>query len=96
MDHFTSLEVWFVIGSQHLYGAETLRQVKDNAEKVVAGLNQDARLPVRLVLKPLVKPRTKSARCAATPTIRIAASVCWSGCIPSPRQDVDRRAQHSA
>ncbi|MCL2895758.1 L-arabinose isomerase [Brenneria tiliae] len=55
MDHFTSLEVWFVIGSQHLYGAETLRQATDNAQKVVAGLNQDARLPVRLVLKPLVK-----------------------------------------
>ncbi|SLM63111.1 MULTISPECIES: L-arabinose isomerase [Dickeya] len=55
MEHFTSLEVWFVIGSQHLYGPETLRQVKENAEKVVNGLNRDASLPVRLVLKPLVK-----------------------------------------
>ncbi|MGM3173214.1 L-arabinose isomerase [Dickeya lacustris] len=55
MEYFTSLEVWFVIGSQHLYGPETLRQVKENAEKVVNALNRDARLPVRLVLKPLVK-----------------------------------------
>lgn len=55
MDHFKQLEVWFVIGSQHLYGPETLRQVKENAEKVVAGLNQQANLPVKLVLKPLVK-----------------------------------------
>ncbi|AUH00775.1 L-arabinose isomerase [Prodigiosinella confusarubida] len=55
MDHFKQLEVWFVIGSQHLYGPETLRQVKENAEKVVNGLNRDAALPVKLVLKPLVK-----------------------------------------
>jgi L-arabinose isomerase len=53
MDVFKQLEVWFVIGSQHLYGAETLRQVKENAEKVVNGLNASAGLPVKLVLKPL-------------------------------------------
>lgn len=41
-------EVWFVIGSQHLYGEETLRQVQRHAETVVAGL------PLKLVLKPLV------------------------------------------
>lgn len=39
MDLFKQLEVWFVIGSQNLYGAETLRQVKENAENVVNGLN---------------------------------------------------------
>ncbi|MCA7012289.1 L-arabinose isomerase [Dickeya dadantii] len=55
MEQFKPLEVWFVIGSQHLYGPEALRQVKENAEKVVNGLNRDANLPVRLVLKPLVK-----------------------------------------
>ncbi len=46
--------VWFVIGTQHLYGAETLRQVEHNARQVVDGLNQEG-LPVRLTLKPLVK-----------------------------------------
>ncbi|MFC3395614.1 L-arabinose isomerase [Brenneria rubrifaciens] len=55
MVHFKQLEVWFVIGSQHLYGEETLRQVKAHAENVVASLNQKAGLPVKLVLKPLVK-----------------------------------------
>ncbi|EIC84174.1 L-arabinose isomerase [Serratia sp. M24T3] len=53
MDVFKPLEVWFVIGSQHLYGEQTLRQVKENAENVVNGLNNSAGLPVRLVLKPL-------------------------------------------
>ncbi|MBB6114011.1 MULTISPECIES: L-arabinose isomerase [Rahnella] len=54
MDAFKHLEVWFAIGSQHLYGPETLRQVKENAEKVVNGLNTEAGLPIKLVLKPLV------------------------------------------
>ncbi|MEC5318799.1 L-arabinose isomerase [Brenneria populi subsp. brevivirga] len=55
MDHFKQLEVWFVIGSQHLYGPETLRRVKEHAENVVAALNREAGLPVKLALKPLVK-----------------------------------------
>lgn len=53
MDLFKQLEVWFVIGSQHLYGPQTLQQVKTHAEHVVAELNQTANLPVKLVLKPL-------------------------------------------
>ncbi|ALV92468.1 MULTISPECIES: L-arabinose isomerase [Pantoea] len=47
--------VWFVIGTQHLYGAETLRQVEQHARQVMDGLNQAGNLPVPLVLKPLVK-----------------------------------------
>ncbi|MDU6411724.1 MAG: L-arabinose isomerase, partial [Yersiniaceae bacterium] len=53
MDAFKQQEVWFVIGTQHLYGPETLRQVRENAEQVVNSLNKEARLPVKLVLKPL-------------------------------------------
>ncbi|TCV99771.1 L-arabinose isomerase [Biostraticola tofi] len=55
MQLFAQHEVWFVIGSQHLYGEETLRQVKEHAETVVKGLNDEAGLPVKLILKPLVK-----------------------------------------
>ena len=53
MNIFEQYEVWFVIGSQHLYGAETLRQVNQHAEQVVNALNKEARLPCKLVLKPL-------------------------------------------
>ncbi|EFN1940835.1 hypothetical protein HG364_003049 [Escherichia coli] len=35
MTIFDNYEVWFVIGSQHLYGPETLRQVTQHAEHVV-------------------------------------------------------------
>ena len=55
MQQFDSLSVWFVIGTQHLYGPETLRQVADHAQQVVDGLNREAGLPVKLVAKPLVK-----------------------------------------
>ncbi|MCX8963704.1 L-arabinose isomerase [Erwinia psidii] len=51
----TQLNVWFVIGTQHLYGEETLRQVAHHARQVVDGLNQQGNLPFTLTLKPLVK-----------------------------------------
>ena len=45
--------MWFVIGSQHLYGPEALQQVTKHAEHVVNALNAEAKLPCKLVLKPL-------------------------------------------
>jgi L-arabinose isomerase len=47
-------EYWYVTGSQHLYGAEALRQVAENARQVVNGLNSSGRLPGPLVFKPVV------------------------------------------
>ncbi|GMV97529.1 MAG: L-arabinose isomerase [Phycisphaerae bacterium] len=51
---FDSLEVWFITGSQHLYGPEALKQVADNSRRIVEGLNGSARLPVRVAFKPVV------------------------------------------
>ena len=51
---FNDYEIWFVTGSQHLYGEETLRQVEDNSKKMVAGLDGDRALPVKLVFKKMV------------------------------------------
>ncbi len=42
---FDNYEVWFVIGSQHLYGPETLRQVTEHAEHVVDALNTKRNCP---------------------------------------------------
>jgi L-arabinose isomerase len=47
-------EVWFITGSQHLYGEQALQQVADDAEKIVAGLNASSRIPVTLVCKPVL------------------------------------------
>jgi L-arabinose isomerase len=48
------LEVWFVTGSQHLYGPEALKQVAGNSQKLVEGLNASGKLPLKLVFKPVV------------------------------------------
>lgn len=47
-------EIWFVTGSQHLYGPEALQQVSDNTAKIVAGLNATKQLPLPVVAKPLM------------------------------------------
>ncbi len=55
MEFFKQLEVWFVVGSQHLYGDRILQQVADNSRVVVEGLNAEGKFPVKVVLKPTVK-----------------------------------------
>ncbi|MEZ0327787.1 MAG: L-arabinose isomerase [Fimbriimonas sp.] len=46
--------IWFVTGSQHLYGDETLRQVAENSRQVVAGLDASAHVPASIVFKPVM------------------------------------------
>ncbi|SOD79988.1 L-arabinose isomerase [Spirosoma fluviale] len=48
-------EVWFVTGSQHLYGEETLRQVAEHSQIIAQSFNQSPTIPVRVVYKPVVK-----------------------------------------
>jgi len=48
-------QVWFVTGSQHLYGPKTLEQVKNNSETIAKALSSSAKIPVQIVLKPVVK-----------------------------------------
>lgn len=48
-------EIWFVTGSQHLYGPETLNQVAENSQEVVKGLNASKHIPIKIVYKPTVK-----------------------------------------
>jgi L-arabinose isomerase len=45
-------EVWFVTGSQHLYGPETLKQVAEDSKVVAAALSE--KLPVTVVFKPVL------------------------------------------
>ncbi|HEY6353921.1 MAG TPA: L-arabinose isomerase, partial [Burkholderiaceae bacterium] len=46
--------VWFVTGSQHLYGQETLKQVAADAQAVADGLASSPKIPVRIVIQPVV------------------------------------------
>lgn len=54
MSHLKHLEIWFVTGSQHLYGPKALEQVGKNAREIAATLDQAPALPVRVVFKSLV------------------------------------------
>jgi len=49
-----SLELWFVTGSQHLYGEETLKQVASHSEQITAAFNSADKIPVTVVFKPTV------------------------------------------
>ncbi len=47
-------ELWFVTGSQLLYGDEVLAMVADNARQIVSGLNDSPHIPLRIVDKPVM------------------------------------------
>tara|TARA_R110002012_G_scaffold59331_3_gene154929 strand:+ start:14321 stop:15832 length:1512 start_codon:yes stop_codon:yes gene_type:complete len=48
-------EVWFVTGTQHLYGEETLKQVATHSQEITNRLNDSSAIPVNIVYKDLVK-----------------------------------------
>ncbi len=48
-------EVWFITGSQSLYGSETLRQVAEHSKEIANYLDNSEKIPVKVVLKPTVK-----------------------------------------
>jgi L-arabinose isomerase len=48
-------EFWFVTGSQHLYGPETLEEVKEHSTKISEGLDRDSAIPYKVVFKPVLK-----------------------------------------
>ena len=54
MIDLSKLNVWFITGSQHLYGPETLQQVAADAQAIVGGLSGAAGIPVGVVFKPVV------------------------------------------
>jgi L-arabinose isomerase len=50
---FDGLEIWFLTGSQGLYGEETLRQVAEQSQQIASTLG-DSDVPVRIVWKPVL------------------------------------------
>ncbi len=55
MLNLKQFEIWFVTGSQHLYGEETLRQVAEHSQIIAQSFDQSPVIPVRVVFKPVVK-----------------------------------------
>lgn len=55
MINLKTFEVWFITGSQHLYGEETLKLVAEHSQHIAEGLNSAGQIPVTVVYKPVVK-----------------------------------------
>ncbi len=49
-----NLEVWFVTGSQHLYGTDVLTQVATHSRAIASSLDAEAQIPCRVVFKPVL------------------------------------------
>lgn len=54
---FEGREIWFLTGSQGLYGEEVLSQVAEQSQGIVAQLNESGKIPVPIVWKPVLKDR---------------------------------------
>ena len=52
MINLKQYEVWFVTGSQHLYGPETLKKVAEHSQEIARALNVSPAIPVKVVFKP--------------------------------------------
>jgi len=64
MIDFRQFQVWFVTGSQPLYGHELLDQVAEHAQEIVQALSHSAQIPVGVVFKPVVTtPEAIQALC---------------------------------
>ena len=73
------LEVWFVTGSQHLYGEETLKQVATHSQTIAKSLGQAKQIPVSVVFRPTVKsPEEIYATCQeANTTTNCIGIIAW-------------------
>ena len=51
---FETKELWFVTGSQHLYGDEVLKKVEENSKRIAEGLSAAEEIPVEIRFKNVV------------------------------------------
>lgn len=47
-------EVWFVTGSQHLYGPKTLEAVAEHSREIAVALDASKHMPIKVVFKPVL------------------------------------------
>ncbi|TFC56878.1 L-arabinose isomerase [Cryobacterium sp. TMT2-15-1] len=76
LDHY---EVWFLTGSQNLYGAETLRQVAEQSRAIADALGASSAIPVKIVWKPVLTDSESIRRAAlnANSDDRVIGLIAW-------------------
>jgi L-arabinose isomerase len=79
MINLKQYEVWFVTGSQHLYGPKTLETVAEHSREIAAALGASKEIPVHVVFRPvLTTPDAISDLCLeANSTKNCVGLVAW-------------------
>jgi len=79
MNELLNKKIWFLTGTQHLYGEKTLEQVGTNAKKVVNGLNKSNHIPLEIVFKPILKTQEEITRICleASSDEACIGVICW-------------------
>ncbi len=54
MINLKQYELWYVTGSQHLYGPKTLEKVAEHSGEIAGALGASAHMPVNVVFKPVL------------------------------------------
>jgi L-arabinose isomerase len=72
-------EVWFVTGSQNLYGPETLKQVDVDSAEIAKALNASSDMPIKVVFKPVITTTEKiTALCTeANASVNCIGLITW-------------------
>ncbi len=78
-DPFAQQEIWYLTGSQHLYGPAALAQVAKNSAAIVEALDKSGRLPIKIVFKPVLKtPEEVRAACSdASSAANCVGVILW-------------------
>ncbi|MBO9555432.1 L-arabinose isomerase [Cellulomonas sp.] len=61
---YADREIWFLTGSQGLYGEDTLRQVAEQSQEVARLLDESSDIPAKVVWKPVLKDSAAIRRAA--------------------------------
>lgn len=59
MRDIKAYEVWFITGSQHLYGEQILQNVERHAKEVALALDENPNIPVQVIGKGLATTETE-------------------------------------
>ena len=71
MNELKNKEIWFVTGSQDLYGPEVLKQVAADSVKIAAALGKSPKIPVKVIFKPvLTSPESIYGLCSEANTAK--------------------------
>jgi len=76
---YADKEIWFLTGSQDLYGEETLKQVGEQSAEVAKHLNDSPLIPAPIVWKPVLKDSNsiREAMLAANSDDKVIGVITW-------------------